>query len=176
MEDLPPSLLIDILSRLPDSADLARCRLVSKTLNASSYEVHSLSHLCTCSRYRKYRSRNDNPLAPSPPFKSVFCNLIRNSRRLETVAIGVDKSLGRKSYDEAEDDGDDLYLTDVTFMAEWIPAIGGRLRSLSISDFWSQSSWRRSDALALISSCCEFFLDFSQFLFYFILFIYVFFV
>lgn len=161
MEELPPSLLIDILSRLPDSADLVRCRLVSKTLNASSYEVRALSHLCTPSRYHKYRSRNDNHLARTTPFKSAFKNVVLNSRGLETISIGVEKSLGRKSYDEIEDDGDDLYLTDVRFLEEWLPVIGGGLKSLSISDFWSQSSWRRSDALAFISSFCKFFLDLS---------------
>ncbi|POO00618.1 LRR domain containing protein [Trema orientale] len=82
-------------------------------------------------------------------------DLVRSSRSLESVSISVEKSLGTKSYDEVEDDDDDLYLTEPGFLNEWLPAIGGGLRSISISDFWSQSSWRRSDALALISSLCN---------------------
>lgn len=155
MDDLPPSLVTEILSRLTDSADLVRCRLVSKTLNAMSYEVRSLNHLCTLPSYLKSRhSRDTNPQAM--PFKTVFKDLVRTCRRLESVSIAVDKFFGSRSYDEVEDDDDDLYLTDPSFLKDWLPAIGGALRSISISDFWSQSSWRRSDALALISSFCEF--------------------
>lgn len=168
MEDLPPSLLIDILSRLTDSTDLARCRLVSKTLNAMSYEVRSLNHLCTLSSYLNSRSPGyANPRAM--PFKTVFKDLVRTSPRLESVTIAVEKSLGRGSYDEFEDDDDDLYLTEPTFMKDWLSAIGGGLRSISVSDFWSQSSWRRSEALPLISSFCEFFApSLSNFVFNFL--------
>lgn len=81
----------------------------------------------------------------------------------------MEKSLGRGSYDEFEDDDDDLYLTEPTFMKDWLSAIGGGLRSISVSDFWSQSSWRRSEALPLISSFCEFFApSLSNFVFNFL--------
>ncbi|KAL5573050.1 hypothetical protein UlMin_022647 [Ulmus minor] len=153
MDGLPPSLVLEILSRLTDSADLARCRVASKTLKDLSYEGRTLNHLCTLSQYLKSRSSDADPLIM--PFKTIFKNLVRNSPRLECVSIGVEKSLGRRSFVEVEDDYDDLYLSDVSFMKDWLPVIGGRLRSLSISDCWSQSSWRRSDALALISSCCS---------------------
>ncbi|KAJ9167920.1 hypothetical protein P3X46_019509 [Hevea brasiliensis] len=73
------------MSRLTDSADLARCRLISKSFNTLSREAWSINLLCTSSRYLKLRE----------------------------------------------------------------------IRSLSISDFWIQSCWRRSDILALVSSCCE---------------------
>ncbi|KAM6583370.1 hypothetical protein CsatB_010372 [Cannabis sativa] len=153
MEDLPPSLVTDILSRLNDSADLVRCRLVSKTLNEMSYEVRSLNHLCTLSSYLKSRSRD----ATSPQvmtFKIAFKDLVRRLSKLESVSIAVEKSLGRRSYDEVEDDDDDLYLTEPSFINDWLPEIGGRLKSISITDFWSQSSWRRSEALTLISLFC----------------------
>lgn len=59
------------------------------------------------------------------------------------------------SYDDVEDEDDDLYLTDVKFVNEWLPRVADGLRSFSISDFWVQSCWRRSDVLSLISSYCE---------------------
>ncbi|KAK8991425.1 hypothetical protein V6N11_062440 [Hibiscus sabdariffa] len=43
MDDLPPSLVVEILSRPTDSADLARCRVASKSLNSLSGEVHSVN-------------------------------------------------------------------------------------------------------------------------------------
>lgn len=54
-----------------------------------------------------------------------------------------------------EDDEDDLYLTDESWVEEWIGRVGGGVRSVSISDFWLQSCWRRSGVLALISSYCH---------------------
>jgi hypothetical protein len=68
----------------------------------------------------------------------------------------VDKSLRNVEYDDVEDESDDLYLTDVRFVKECLPRIAGQLRSLSVSDFWFQSYWRKSEVLSLISSCCEF--------------------
>lgn len=142
MEELPPSLIVEILSRLTDSADVARCRLVSKTLNALSYEVPFIHLFCTLSSYFKSRAPETKPLVT--PFKAVFKSLVRNSRTLESVSMGVDKSLGSLIYDDVEDDSDDLYLTEVSFVKEWLPSIGGGLRSLSVSDFWVQSCWRGS--------------------------------
>ncbi|KAL5572457.1 hypothetical protein UlMin_022054 [Ulmus minor] len=133
---LPPSLVLDILSRLTDSTDLARCRLSSKTLNDLSCEVRTLNHLRSLSQYHKSRSSDANPLIM--PFKD----------HLQEPEVPRKKIVCR-------DDYDDLYFLDVSFMKEWLLVIGSRLRSLSISDFWSQSSWRRPDALALISSCCS---------------------
>jgi len=161
MEDLPQSLVLDILSRLSDSADLARCRLASKALNALSREVRFVSLFCSLSRYLKSRSPETRTLVT--PFKAIFNSLVINSRNLESVSIGVEKSLGGLSYDDIEDESDALYLTDVGFVKQWLPRICGELRFLSISDFWIQSCWRKSEILALISSCCEFLL-FSLFL------------
>lgn len=89
------------------------------------------------------------------PFKSILENLVRNSRHLESVSIGVDKSLVGISYDDAEDESDDLYLTDVEFVKNWLPSVCEELKFLSISDCWFQSCWRKSEVLAFISSCCK---------------------
>ncbi|KDP33751.1 hypothetical protein JCGZ_07322 [Jatropha curcas] len=153
MDDLPPHLLLEILSRLTDSTDLARCRLLSKNFNAVAREVRSINLLCTLSRYLKLRSSETKDIPT--PFKTIFSNLIRNSLALESISIGVDKSLGGISYDDVEDESDDLYLTDVQFVKEWLPRVCKELKSLSISDFWIQSCWRRSEILALVSSFCH---------------------
>ena len=163
MEDLPPPLVVEILSRLTDSTDLARCRLASKILNSLSHEVHSVNLLCTLSRYLK--SRLPETKAHVTPFKAVFNNLVCEARCLNSISIGVDKSLRDISFDDVDDELDDLYLTDAGFVKEWLPKICGELRKLSISDFWIQSCWRKSEVLSLISSCCEF-LDNCNLLFY----------
>lgn len=89
------------------------------------------------------------------PFKTVFKDLVSRSGRLDSVSLGVDKSLGGISFDDVDDDSDDLYLTDSSFVNTWLPRIAQDLKSLSISDFWVQSCWRRSDALSLISLSCH---------------------
>ncbi|XVE98037.1 hypothetical protein REPUB_Repub03eG0070600 [Reevesia pubescens] len=153
MEDLPPPLVVEILSRLTDSTDLARCRIASKTLNFLSQEVRSVNLFCTLSRYLKSHSPETKPHVT--PFKAIFNNLVREARCLNSISIGVDKSLRDISYDDLDDEWDDLYLTDVGFLKEWLPKVCGELRTLLISDFWIQSCWRKSEVLSLISSCCN---------------------
>lgn len=157
MDELPPSLVLEILSRLTDSTDLARCRVVSKTFNTLSHDVRSINLFCSMSRYLKSRSPETGQLVT--PFKTVFKDLVHRCGRLDSVSLGVDKSLGGISFDDVEDESDDLYLTDCTFVKAWLPRIAQDLKSLSISDFWVQSCWRRSEALSLISSSCEFLLS-----------------
>jgi len=88
MDNLPPPLILEILSRLADSSDLARCRLTCNTLNSLSYEVTSINLICSFDRYTKSRS------SPSPslitPFKSIVDNLIAKLSCLESISIGVD--------------------------------------------------------------------------------------
>ncbi|XP_027342443.1 F-box/LRR-repeat protein At4g29420 [Abrus precatorius] len=153
MEELPPSLLVEILSRLTDSTDLVRCRVVSKSLNAVSYDVRCVSLVCSMSRYLKSRSPETKHLVT--PFKTVFKNLVRSSNNLESVSLGVDRALGGISFDDVEDESDDLYLTDFNFIKDWLPSVSHALKSFSVSDFWVQSCWRRSEALSLISSTCR---------------------
>lgn len=59
------------------------------------------------------------------------------------------------AYDDVEDEDDDLFLSDFNFVKEWLPRVCRDLKSVSISDFWVQSCWRRTDVLSLISSYCE---------------------
>ncbi|CAN8326475.1 unnamed protein product, partial [Cochlearia groenlandica] len=150
MEELPQELLLKILNRLEDSTDLSRCRVVSKTLNSLCKEVRAINLTCTLSRYTKSRS------IAITPFKTVFKILIEDSRDVRTVSIGVDKALSGFSFDDGiEEDSDELYLTDIKFAREWIPRVCEGLEILSISDFWVQSCWRKSDVLALVSSNCS---------------------
>ena len=153
MDDLPPPLILDILSRLGDSADLASCRVASKTFNSLSRDIRSINLHCSFDRYAKSRC----PLTRSSitPFKTILKNLVSELRIVESVTIGIDKPLRTVSYDDVEDEDDDLYLTEVNFVGEWLPKVSDGLTSFSISDFWVQSCWRRSEVLSLISSYCE---------------------
>ncbi|KAH0901331.1 hypothetical protein HID58_040834 [Brassica napus] len=150
MDDLPSELVVKILNRLNDSADLARSRVASKRFNSLWREVQTVNLLCTLSRYSKSRSTSVTP------FKTVFRNLIEDSRNVRVISIGVDKALSGMSFDDlVEDDSDELYLTDIEFVRVWLPRVRDELEMLSISDFWIQSCWRRSDVLALVSSNCS---------------------
>ncbi|KAE8658186.1 F-box/LRR-repeat protein [Hibiscus syriacus] len=153
MDDLPPYLAVEILSRITDSADLGRCRIASKSLNSLTREVRSVNLLCTLSRYLKSRSPATKDHVT--PFKAIFNNIVGIAQCLKAISIGVDKSLGNISYDDVDDESDYLYLTDVGFVKEWLPKVCGDLGKLSISDFWIQSCWRKSQILSLISSSCN---------------------
>lgn len=150
MDELPPELLVNILSRLNDSESLARCRVASKTLNSLWREIRTVNLICTLSRYLKSRS------IAVTPFKTIVKSLIEDSCNIRSISVGVEKALSGMSFDDLnEDDSKDLYLTDVEFVQEWLPRVREDLEILSISDFWIQSCWRKSDILALISSNCK---------------------
>lgn len=153
MEDLPPPLLLEILSRLGDSEDLARCRVASKTLNSIACDIRSINLQCSYDRYTK--SRSPHTRSSITPFKEIFIKLISNLEIVESVSMGVEKPLRYGAYDDTEDEESDLYLSDETFSMEWLPKVCKELKSISISDFWVQSCWRRSDVLSVISSHCE---------------------
>nr|DAD42661.1 TPA_asm: hypothetical protein HUJ06_000891 [Nelumbo nucifera] len=112
MDELPPAIVLEILNRLNDSVDLARCRLASKTLNAVSCDVRSLKILCSFDRY------------------------LKSKRNIEFITIGVEKPF----WGIPDDESDDLYLTTVNFVSQWLSAISRQLKSLAISNFWIQSS------------------------------------
>ncbi|KAJ0531958.1 putative F-box domain-containing protein [Helianthus annuus] len=160
MDKLPHALLLEILSRLTDSADVARCRLASKSFNSLSSDLRSINLQCSLIRYIKSRSRvsnSPNSHQSITPFKSIFINLLSNLRIVESVCIGTEKPLRDVSYDDVEDEADDLFLTDGDFVQEWLPRVCSELKLLSISDFWIQSCWRRSNLLPLVSKyyiCC----------------------
>ncbi|XXG48251.1 hypothetical protein AAC387_Pa02g2754 [Persea americana] len=153
MDDLPTPILVDILSRLSDSTDLACCRLASKTLTSVSRDVRSITLFCSSDRY--LRSISPEFQALITPFKTLIVNNIHLlSKTLNSLSLIVERPL-RDGDGDGYDESDDLYLTSVDFVAQWLPKIDQGLRSLSISDNWSQSCWRRSGVLGLISSCCN---------------------
>lgn len=154
MDHLPHTLLLEILTRLHDSAHLTRSKLTCKTLNSLSTQTPSIHLLCSHSRYLK--SRSPQTMSQITPFKTIFRKLIEtNDVRIESVCIGVDNELRKLDYDDVEDDSDDLFLTESWFVEDWIRRIGEGLKVISVSDFWVQSCWRRSFFLAIVSSYCE---------------------
>ncbi|KAM0933573.1 putative F-box protein AUF1 [Dioscorea sansibarensis] len=152
MEELPSHLLVDILSRLADSTDLARCRLACSTLRSLSYGVTAV-HV-TCSPDRFLRSRNPATADDLVPFKSLVANLASLlSSSLLSLCLSVHHPPSASGEDDP-DESDDFHLTAVDFLSQWIPVLASRLTSLSISDYWIQSCWRRSLALGFISDHC----------------------
>ncbi|OVA11756.1 hypothetical protein BVC80_41g49 [Macleaya cordata] len=131
MDRLPPSLQLEILNRLNESTDLARCRLVSKTLDNLSYDVSSLNIICSHDRYLK--SRSPETQSHITPFKSIAWREISMIDNLEA---------------------DDLFFMDDDFVSEWLPEIGGRLKSISIANFQIQA--RRSDRASKILNLISF--------------------
>lgn len=92
---------------------------------------------------------------------------------MERVSVGVEKPLRLVAYDDVEDEDDDLFLSESNFVKAWLPKVCRDLKSVSISDFWVQSCWRRTDVLSLISSYCELNFSFPAYLLFLILFIWL---
>ncbi|KAJ3702309.1 hypothetical protein LUZ61_006014 [Rhynchospora tenuis] len=151
LEDLPSHLLIEILSRVGDSGDIASCRLVSRTFLSVSYLIPSISV--------SFRSASASPT----PFKSRVRNLVSLlSASLLSLSLSTERGRAAPDADSDEDDdgdwfddADDLHLMSVDFLSSWLPLVCDRLTELSVADYWFQSCFRRSDALSLISVLCN---------------------
>ncbi|KAJ4796841.1 F-box/LRR-repeat protein [Rhynchospora pubera] len=148
LEDLPSHLLVEILSRVGDSADLASCRLASRTFLSLSRLVTSVS----------VSFHSASPV----PFKSRVRNLASLlSASPLSLSLSTERGRVAPDADSDEDDGfwfddaDDLHLMSVDFLSSWLPLVCERLAELSVADYWFQSCFRRSDALSLISVLCN---------------------
>ncbi|KAI3709606.1 hypothetical protein L2E82_39372 [Cichorium intybus] len=148
MEKLPEALVFEILNRLDDSADVARCQVAWKTFNTVSPDLRSINLQWPLQSHIDSRSRVLKPSNISQytsPFKTVFLNLVSNLRVVESVRVGANY------LSVVEYQADDLYLTDDDFVKKWLPGVSGALKSLSISNLLFQTRWGRSNVLSLVS-------------------------
>ncbi|KAL7591549.1 hypothetical protein Lser_V15G32902 [Lactuca serriola] len=158
MDNLPESLALEILSRLDDSETVACCRMASKTFNSVFPGLQFINLQWRLKWYLESRSSVSSSSSSSrftPSLQRVFLNLVSNLSALESVRIGVENPPLDVMNADVEDDGDDLHITDDGFVKEWLPRVSGALKLLSLSDFWVQSSRRRSEVLSLISAHCQ---------------------
>ncbi|KAK9049534.1 hypothetical protein SSX86_031496 [Deinandra increscens subsp. villosa] len=141
MDKLPHSLLLQILSRLDDSADVTRCRVASKAFNTVFPGLRSINLQCSQEWYSRASSSQR-----IKPFKTVFLDLISKLETVESVCIRI------WSRGHIVDESPEFYLTHDDFSKEWMPRVSGSLKSLSISDLHNQ---RKSNILPLISTYCH---------------------
>ncbi|KAJ0799737.1 putative F-box protein AUF1 [Helianthus annuus] len=114
MDRLPESLLLQILSRLDDSADVARCLVASKAFDAVFPDLRSIN---------LRRSKNWYKVC-GKHLKKAFVDFISRLRIVESVCIRLDEN------DEEDADFDP---TDGYFVKEWLPRVSESLQSLSLS-------------------------------------------
>ncbi|KAM0037222.1 putative F-box protein AUF1 [Helianthus debilis subsp. tardiflorus] len=113
MDKLPESLLLEILSRLDNSADVACCRVASKAFNNVFPHLRSINLLCSCPW-----CGTSGSVSPSC-FKKVFLDLISKLRVVESVCIRLHDAVGVDPVDE-------------DFLKEWLPRVSQTLKSLSL--------------------------------------------
>ncbi|XP_076923294.1 F-box/LRR-repeat protein At4g29420-like, partial [Bidens hawaiensis] len=123
---LPDSLLLDILSRLDDSADVARCRVASKAFHAVFPGLRSV----------RLSFRNINlRYWGSDSFNKIFLDLILKLETVESVSMGIFH--------------DQVYTHEA-----WLPRVSRSLKSLSMSGI--NCSWRSGPNVLLpISVYCH---------------------
>lgn len=137
IDDLPSDIILNIFERLPDSADLANCRLTSHRFLSLSYRTSSIS----LKPHQKH-----HPV----PFKTRVINLI-SLLAASLVSISISgKGWGVVDTNEVDD------LTDIGFLSVWLPLVGRQLGTLSIVNAPNKSPIGFSCALAVVSDTCQF--------------------
>ncbi|KAK9072024.1 hypothetical protein SSX86_008456 [Deinandra increscens subsp. villosa] len=138
MDKLPHDVLLQILSRLDDSADVARCRVASKAFNTVFPGLRSIN-LRSSIEWHSWASTSPR----IKPFKTVFLHLISKLEAVESVCLVFDRWIHRESDDFSPTDGD---------FAEWLPRVSGSLKSISITN---RNYERQLNVLVLISAFCH---------------------
>ncbi|MFS7916705.1 putative leucine-rich repeat domain superfamily, F-box-like domain superfamily [Helianthus anomalus] len=113
MDKLPESLLLEILSRLDNSADVARCRFASKAFNNVFPDLRSINLLCSW--------RGTSGSISSSCFKKGFLDFISKLRVVESVCISLHDAIG-------------VDPVDAGFLMEWLPRVSQTLKLLSFVD------------------------------------------
>ncbi|KAK9077602.1 hypothetical protein SSX86_005939 [Deinandra increscens subsp. villosa] len=132
MDGLPQPLLLQILSRLDKSADVARCRVAYKAFDAVFPGLRSINL-----RWSNWASINRRS------FMTVLLNLISKLEIVESIRIDI---VGKP----IPDDGS--YRLNEDFVVEWLSRVSGSLKSLSIYDLDFQFP---RNLLFLISDSCH---------------------
>ncbi|KAJ0495730.1 putative F-box protein AUF1 [Helianthus annuus] len=136
MDKLPESLLLEILSRLDNSADVARCRVASKTFNNVFPDLRSINLRCSSLKWW-----GNLCSVASISFKKVFLDLISKLKVVESVCIRLNVAV-------------DVDPADKDFAKEWLPMVSQTLKSLSLSGL-PFPSLKQYHILPLISKYCH---------------------
>jgi hypothetical protein len=76
------------------------------------------------------------------PFKKMFFKSISSALIVESIQIGVENPRSTR-----QSNFDDLFLTRDTFFNVRLPKVCKSVKSISITDYWPQSSKKKSDEL-----------------------------
>ncbi|XP_076945877.1 F-box/LRR-repeat protein At4g29420-like [Bidens hawaiensis] len=142
MDQLPESLLLEILNRLEDSADIASCRVALKAFNTVFPGLRWVNILCS----DKWRMN-----LWSQPLKTVFVDLISKQETVEWVVIGHESSYLATLHSESHDSN----MIDGDFAKEWLPKVSKSMKYLVIYGLQQRSLHSQSNVLSLISKFCR---------------------
>ncbi|XP_076919923.1 F-box/LRR-repeat protein At4g29420-like [Bidens hawaiensis] len=155
MDSLPESLLLEILSHLSDSTDVARSRVALKAFNTVFPFLRSINLPCSIKWYENNNNNNNNNITSEnvQSYKLVFLDLVSTLKTVETVRIGHPQPMLAFLY--CMDPGhEDFYLEDDEFVNKWMPKVSETLKSLSMYGSGFDRD-RVSNILPLISKYCH---------------------
>lgn len=146
-EMLPEAMLMEILSRLPDARDLARCAVVNQFFRSGSRQVKSVRFTC--------RQANMFPRGGViTSFKESVKSLLGQLDGVEELRLEIEEKIQGKKYKEEELDKTSLWLSERSFVAAWVPPVARTLQYLCLIDYGQQAIFKPSPLLTTLSSNC----------------------
>ncbi|CAM6088931.1 unnamed protein product [Calypogeia fissa] len=148
-EMLPEAMLMEVLSRLPDARDLARCAAVNHFFRVSSTQVRAVRF--TCRQANMFPRQGGKVMTP---FKDSVNSLLGQLNGVEDLRLEIEEKIQGKRYKQDELDKTSLWLSERSFVSSWVPMVSKTLQHLCLIDYGQQAIFKPSPLLQTLSSVC----------------------
>ncbi|KAL3689264.1 hypothetical protein R1sor_015573 [Riccia sorocarpa] len=154
MEDiLPKDLLGEIFSHLVDARDLSRVALVNSSFRKQCRYAKNVRFSCQLKTILKDGHHGEGHL--HFPFKQVVVTKMRSFECMTTLRLEIEEDVQAKRFKEDEVDKTSLWLSEGSFVRNWLPGVSETLTSLTIIDYGHQAIYHPSPLLQLVSQHCK---------------------
>lgn len=148
-EMLPEAMLMEVLSRLPDARDLARCAVVNQFFRSSSTQVRAVRFTC---RQANMLPREGGMVVT--PFKETVTSVLGRLNGVEDLRLEIGEKIQGQKYKQEELDKTSLWLSERSFVSKWVPFVSRTLQHLCLVDYGQQAIFKPSPLLQTLSSLC----------------------
>ncbi|CAM6059070.1 unnamed protein product [Sphagnum tenellum] len=149
-EVLPECLVVEIMNRVQDARELAKCCVVSKGLRQAVQNVLFVQLICLKKYYMEART---GPLV-RVPFKQAVMNMVQQVKRIEHLKLEIEPEMQANPFQKDEIHLKDFWLSEPYFVIAWAQAVGPSLQHLSLVDYGQQAIMCTTPIIRILAETC----------------------